>query len=199
MRCGCASYARRTPIFRERLEPRVVLHCGPHRVRRRFTRPQHMVIGYGSLVDHGARRYPITQVAHTIQRYALVHNRIHFYQRVGEPIAQLQRRLIRPCAHTHKAHREWFPFLFTRLHAYRVAGSIVRPSKVAKKDVSKKATIVMLHRTSFHVVYAVHVVQAERPPAHGERGFNPVAFIRAFTASLAVKPSTSTSSVRDIA
>lgn len=118
MRRGCAGYARRTPLLRERLEPRVVLHERGNRVRRRLTRPQHIVIGYGSLVDHGARRYSVSQVAHDVGA-VLVHNRIHFYQGVGASIAQLQRRPPGPRTHTHKAHREGLPLVFARLHAYR--------------------------------------------------------------------------------
>ena len=61
------------------------------------------------------------------------------YQGVGQPVAQL--------------HREGLPLVF------------MRPGSVAKRETSKKATVVTLRRTSFGVC-AVQFIQAEWPPAH---------------------------------
>ena len=124
MRRWRAGHARRTPCSSS-------VYRATARGSRVWVRPP---------VDHGARRYPVAQVAHGVGA-VLVHNRIHLYQRVGEPIAQLQRRLHGPCACAHKAHRERGTLVFMRLHAYRVR---------------KGATAVQRQRAGAHSPTTVH-------------------------------------------
>ena len=136
-----------------------------HRVRRRFTWPQHMITVHGhihSLVDHGARRYPVAQVAHAIQRYALMHNRIHLYQRASA--------CLHAAARISRARRGYGPR--RTASEGRSAQSHDGPSRrvlPCGPEASPEKRCRKRLRSSCYIAppsHVVYVIQAERPPEH---------------------------------